>query len=105
MEKEGFARITINGEAHEVHQGNASVFRHLGNAALYDHVFIVVNENDGAYIWRHNEAHEELEALASQNGCPLHLNLPEASDLDKTNYEKHVLADLSNTDGVPEGWE
>lgn len=103
--KEGFATLTVNGERHEARQDNTSVYRHLGMAALYDHVFVAISENSGAYIWKHNPAHAEFERLAIEAECPTHLFIPEVSEMDKNAYETAVLADLNNADTFPEGWE
>lgn len=102
-ELEPFAKIRAEEGEFEMRRDNTSLFRHLGNYALYDHVFVVVGEDAGIYIWRTHPNYDEVSTLAVENECALHLNIPEVADCDRRTYEKHNTADLG--DFIPEGWE
>ena len=103
--KEPFGHLNVNGERHEMRQDNTSLFRHLGHAAIYDHVFIVLPNERGAYIWNGMEHYERLATLAVENECTLHLNLPEAGEADQKAYMNYALRDLGSFDTVPEEWQ
>ena len=81
------------------------VYLHLGRYALYDHIFVALSENSGAYVWRHMQGFDELATAAIENQCQIHQNIPKVSKRDAESYDNHVLADLRNTDTIPEGWE
>jgi len=101
---ETFARIEDDeGKSIELNRENTSVYRHLGKAAIFDHVFTATGESSGCYVWSHNQSFEKLIILAAEHKCLMHLNIPEVSDFDRQHYEKQALADLS--DSFPEEWE
>lgn len=101
--REPIAEVTINGERHEARRDNASLFRHLGRHAIFDHVFLQTSENTGAYIFNHINGYEELSEFMMRNGYPMHVNLPEASQLDQDAYMRFATQDMADT--FPEDWE
>lgn len=103
MEQEPKATIRVNGQEFEARRDNTSLFRHLGKAAIFDHVFLQTGENEGAYIFNGIKGYDDLSAYMMANGYPMHVNLPEASPLDQDAYMRQATSDLSDT--VPEGWE
>lgn len=103
--KEPFAHLNVNGERHEMRQDNTSLFRHLGHHAIYDHVFILLPEDRAAYIWNGMEGYDALATAAVENECTLHLNLPEAGDMDQQAFMRYMMRDFETTDTVPEDWD
>jgi len=99
---EFFANINFNGEKVEASVDNTSVYRHIGHYALFDHVFIAVGESTGGYIWANHPSYEQLSTAAVESGCELHLNIRDVAEIDRTNYERNALSDL--TDTFPAEW-
>jgi len=99
-----FGALNINGERYEVNTDNTALYRHLGRFAIYDHVFVRLPENRGAYVWNSMNGYDDLATAAVHNGCELHLNLKEASELDINNFTKYSMADLDRLDHFPEEW-
>lgn len=101
---EVFARLNFNnGEILEARQDNTRLYRHVGALALFDHVFVVADDDRGVYLWSHVEGYEQVAILAVENDCELHLNLQSVSKYDREAYERHALADLEDgPDWLPE---
>jgi hypothetical protein len=59
-ENEPIAHLNIGDGEVEMHRFNSSLFTHIGNLAMYDHVFLQYEEGEdmGAYIFRQNPAFE-----------------------------------------------
>jgi len=105
MERQRIGHVSLGGERHEMNNENTSVFRHLGAQALFDHLYIKVDENTAGYIWSDNKAYTSLSHAAEQAGAAMHVNLREVHPADRTAYETQALRDLQSTDGVPKGWD
>lgn len=102
---EGFFRIPVGDSEVELSRDNTSIYRHLGAAAVFDHLFISI-DNKGAYIWNTHSQYEEIGALAVQNLCTTHLNLQEPAEVDIKNYLAHHTEDIADEElGVPEEWQ
>jgi len=98
-ENEVFATLNVGNEKFEARQDNTAIYRHLGKWALYDHVFVELNEKSGVYIWNTNQFYEDLALLAVEHECTLHLNIQEPSEVDIKAYIKHHTGDK---DALPE---
>lgn len=101
---EAFFEIPIGEEVLELSRENTSVFRHLGAAALFDHVFVTTDENSGGYIWRTHSQYDEISELAEEHLCVTHSNIYPPSDTDVENYLAHHTQDLDEIDEMPEAW-
>ena len=102
---EVFGHLNVAGERVELRQDNVLIYAHLGHYALYNHVFVVTGEGEGAYVWAHHPSYEDLAGLAEENECTMHLNIPQVSELDERTYIKHVMSDVEESESFPEGWE
>lgn len=103
-----FATITADGEQFPATRENTTVFMHLGAASLYDHVYVLHPSGETAgYIFAQqppeNPVFKDLAALAIENLCCTHLNIPEASEMDIKAFIKEATRNIE--DCVPEGWE
>ena len=101
---EPFFEIPMGEGSYELSRENTSLFRHLGAAAIYDHVFLTTGDNKGGYIWRTHSQYEEISELAEENLCVTHSNIWPPADIDVKNYIAHHSTDLEGFDGVPEEW-
>jgi hypothetical protein len=99
---ESFGHFNIEGKRHEMDERNTSIYMHMGELAVFDHLFTKISENSGAYIWRHSSVFEDLLELAVERGCAMHVNLREVSKQDERVYMEQALGDLGDT--IPEGW-
>ena len=96
MEQEPVAHLNLpNGEVFEATRERAQLFKHLGQLALYDHIFCYdVQDNEvrqSFYIFKDVEGYDELEQYMLDNAYPMHLNLLEVQRNDQEAYERHAL--------------
>lgn len=104
-EDEPIFPLIINGEDHELHRWNTSLFNYAGELACYDHVFVVTEDTDetqsGWYIFQTAEAYEELGVFIVENDFPAHTGLLEICDMDVEAWESHFLTEEAC---FPEDW-
>ena len=102
-----FAHVTAGEQRFEARQDNTSVYKHLGQYAIYDHVYIVVSEEPpaGLYVWNHYEGYKELADEAMKALCVTHLNIPEPAPMDVEKYIAVTLSDLEETETFPDDWD
>lgn len=114
QQPESFARINFEGEAVEANRLNTVVYQHLGQAALYDHVFIThPNKEYGAYIWANqppeNPNFIALVGEAVSHQCEIHVNIQRVAPNDVKAFEKACIRaadeEINGLEGIPEGWE
>ena len=68
-----------------------AVFRHLGSASLYDHVFVQHNAEQGEYIWANQcEDFEALVQFAAKAGCNVFMNL-DVDPVDEVHYFNSLI--------------
>lgn len=113
---ERFGQLNINGKEFPLTTDNSSLYRHLGTAALYDHVFIRLPEEferDGErmsmYLWKTIQqtasAYELIsEALTEFEDAEIHRNIRIVGEGDRRQYLKAALQDSDDYGTVPEGW-
>ena len=97
-----------DGSDFEATRDNTSLFRHLGKYAIYDHVFIVTNEEEsrGTYVFSVHHTFEQMANYMAENRYPMHLNLTEAAQCDIDAWERMIQLDVeSDGDFVPEEWQ
>ena len=98
---EKFGSFKAGGKRYEMTPDNTSVYLHMGELAVFDHLFTTM-ETYGAYIWRDSKSFEDLVELATDAGCALHVNLRKVSELDERVYMQQATSDLGDT--MPENW-
>lgn len=87
---------------------NTSLFMFVGRLACYNHVFIVMNEEEsqGAYIFSNSNIFTPIGNHILQHDYPLHTNLREVADCDVDAFNRmvHQEATRDLSDGVPSEW-
>jgi hypothetical protein len=80
---------------------NTVVYSHAGDNELYDHVFISLNEEQGAYIWAQippdNEQFLALAEAAVKSGVELHVNIQRVSKNDAKAFGRAAIRDIDTT--------
>lgn len=69
----------------EFDRDNAELYHHLGEWAVYDHIFLVFSEDDpptAEYIWHNDSRYQAAQAHIRRHYFPQHINLPRASAQD-----------------------
>lgn len=88
---------------------NTTLFTHIGELAMYDHVFVVTNEEEsrGAYIFRTSNVFEQIVPYLFEHDYPMHLNLRDIADCDRDAYEHYLEKELQEIPEffVPGDWE
>ena len=106
---EVFGRISAEGEIVELDNNNTQIYTHLGRLAIYNHIFVIINEEDriGCFIWAEqppaNPNYTLLYQLAMDNECVAFMNIKQVSDADMTQFEASASSDLDG--GIPDDWE
>lgn len=99
--------LSFNDAETKVNRYNSTIFMHLGELTMYDHIFIVTDDGPemGNFIFRHNSAFNRIAKFMVKNLFPCNLNIPVVADCDKRAFDLSVDAMLGDTEWVPEGWE
>lgn len=104
MDSEPIIGITVNGESYELERHNTSLYKHLGHAAIYNHIFHAPdNEIECLYIFEFNDmdysqtlGYKALELALIDNEYPIHLNMPEPLETDKEAFISMLTKDLDD---------
>ena len=109
MENEPVIKLElVDGTESEATRANTSLFRHMGHYAIYDHVFIVLDEekSHGTYIFSNSLMYPQIVQFMVENEYPMHLNLQTAADCDIQAWEHMVSQDAASDleSGIPEEW-
>jgi hypothetical protein len=106
---EHFANLNLpDGEKLPITDRNIILYRHLGAAAVYDHLFVTVDGERGLFIWAQqppdNPNYLALAPLAVKNEAELHINIHEPAQGDIDTFNRHALEDLDQEfpDWMPE---
>jgi hypothetical protein len=93
-----------DGSEQRMDRENSALFTHLGNLAMYDHVFVLTNEeaSTGAYIFRHSPVFERLAAYMVSELFPQHLNRVDVAECDMQAFEAVLKQEVP--DELPEDW-
>lgn len=106
-EQEPTIRLTMNGMEVDCTRENTSMFTFLGNLAMYDHIFVCLDEenNSGAYLFKENQqAWQEMAGYLIEYQFPMHLNMTEVAECDMNAFDRTMFDDLRHTDTFPEDW-
>ena len=109
-DKEPTLSVLVGENNFVVRRSNASLFTFMGEAAIYDHVFLDISElsengeNQGTYVFRQSDSFSSLAKFLVKNDFPLHANMQAVSDTDRNVWEKYYLSDVRGTDSFPEEW-
>lgn len=78
-------RVTINGVAHELHAYNCALFLFEEDKAHYNHLFIQTDEENGMYVFGHQDIFDKL--FESRAICVHYL--PYVPEPDQRAYEAY----------------
>ena len=106
MEDDPRIKFTLeDGSNIEATRENSSVYTFLGKAAMYNHIFIVIDDENALYTFCDSPHYIDVISFMVDNSYPMHLNLLEAQDCDREAYEKYVdSASWDLGDYPPEEW-
>jgi len=107
MEQEPGIILNINGEHFEATRDNTSLFRYFGHLAVYNHVFIVRDEESGecTYIFNQHPTYPVFEEYMVKHKYETHDNLREVAECDLDAFEDMVKQNLGDIqDYPPEDW-
>lgn len=116
--------LHLNGREHEATPRNTALYHHIGEAALYNHVYTFMEQDRnpltgdiiepnrrrrvGAYIFQRlmPDAYADMSQYMAENNYPAHINLLEAAEVDIKAFDAHVhaMAEDELEGGVPEDW-
>jgi len=115
-EQESTIGITLGGEKFEMTRRNSRLYTFVGQAALYNHVYLVrddmePNEEGAPYVTylfedilkrTHAETYDKITHAMGHYAFPMHLNELEPPECDIESYIKTAMQD--SRDDVPEDW-
>lgn len=110
---EPILRLKGDDGEYEAKPSNSALYRHLGDHALYDNVFLISGDSDegreGAPVFLRGFVDEEMLNQITHfmitRGYECHVNLPEALPAFVKVHEKsieHEIEDIGDT--IPEEW-
>lgn len=95
---EKFANIIVGDENYDATRENTTVYNHYGRGELYDHVFVEISDEQGAYVWAQippeNPLFTQLATVAVENGCEVHLNIKKVAEGDLRAFGKAATRDI-----------
>lgn len=101
-------RLTTQFGEVEAKRDNSALFRYIGKLAIYDHVFVTLDDENGMgfYVFSLNPHFERMSMYMLQNGYESHINMREVAECDKRSYDEAIGAYINDTldGGIPEDW-
>jgi len=99
-------RLNIGQEVFEATRDNTTLFQFFGHLAIYNHVFLVFNEeeNSGAYIFNDSPVYPEMEEFIVAHEFPQHLGMRAVAQCDVNAWERHTFDDVRSADTFPAEW-
>lgn len=106
MEEEQKLILNFGEEQLELTPDNASLFSHIGELAMFDHVFVETSEDTGLYIFGHVESFTVIAQHLVNNKYPIHMNIQEVADCDRAAFIRSVDdTQIDVPDFIPEDWQ
>lgn len=87
---------------------NTTLFRFMGQLAMYNHVFFATDEENGVgtYLFNQHPFYQEIEAYMVENKYPTHDNLRAVAECDVNAFKKMVDNYTEEIpDYVPDDWQ
>lgn len=84
--------INFGDRRFEATPDNTSLFRFMGHLAMYNHVFIVTDEEEGqgTYLFAQNPAYPTFEQYMIENEYPIHDHLRDIANCDVEAFDKMI---------------
>lgn len=98
--------LTMNGEKIIANRHNTAMFTFLGELAVYDHIFVLTDEetNSGAYLFKNQDVWKELAGFLIEHEFPMHLNMDEVAECDRNAFDATMYGDIRSNKSFPQGW-
>jgi hypothetical protein len=97
-----------NGERYDLTRENGTLYRFCGQLAMYDHAFLVLDEEKGKglYVFGTNPTFGKIAKHMIKHNYPAHLNLRQVAECDMRAFDAMIAKDAGEDleGGVPEGW-
>lgn len=97
-----YPRINFNdGTDFEMRPDNTSLFTFAGAAAMYNHVFLTLEEVEenhmrGTYIFSENSGYVAIATYILEHNYPAHLNMLEAAECDQQAWRDTYMSNLDD---------
>jgi hypothetical protein len=93
MESDPTLHIRINDKRVEMTRRNSSIWQFVGHLAMYNHIFIIdEEENNYGYYWadraKEGQYNKYVQFMVDRS-YPLHINLSDICDTDRQAYERY----------------
>ena len=98
---------TPDNERYEMNTSNTSIHLYLGAKAVYDHIYVDIDDTDpgmGMYIWSDLPIYQPLYIVASRLGAEIESDQTEVHPTKLQVFEERALRDLNAASGLPEEW-
>lgn len=99
--------VTFGDVPFEVNRRNTFLYTYLGGLGIYDHVFVLNDQEEGRgwYVFKEHmgEGYTMLAKFVVENSLILHMNLQDISQGDIDAWNNAMLNDIE--DGIPRDWE
>jgi hypothetical protein len=92
-----FAHIKFEDAEIDATAENTALYTHLGASAMMNHVWVKLDNEQGARIWEQippdNPFYTQLAPIVAESGAELHLNVRNASQCDVDAFESALFKD------------
>ena len=107
MENEPTMRVHMSTGDFLATPDNTALFRFAGQLAMYDHVFMLTDEEKelGTYIFNQNDAYEQMEDYIIEYDFPIHDNMRSVAECDQRAFEKFVQSQMTDIADFPPEWD
>lgn len=107
--REPHFNLNINGpegaRGFEANRDNASLYRHFGALAIYNHVYVDLGDNLCTRIWKHDVDYPKLEPFMIAQNFVHHDNLRVVNEHDVDAYNKMIERQAQDLDTIPDDWK
>lgn len=105
MENEPVMRIELGGSEFEAVPDNTSLFRFVGQLAMYNHIFFARHENSGVYLFSTHQVYPQIEEYMVENSYPIHDHMRDVPQCDLDAFDRMIQQHVGDIgDSVPEEW-
>lgn len=94
--------VVVRGIEYTATPACASLFKHVGRAALMDYVRVQITDRTGTYLFSDAECFDIIAQYMIDNGYPVHLNVPRVASAARQAYVRAAIRDINN--GIPDNW-
>lgn len=103
-ENEPIMHLGFGDEQIEAHRGNTTLYTFMGRLAVYNHSFIRLDQDRGAYIFNFVNGYDQIAQYMMENNYRMYLNQTEVPQVDQDAYDRSIKELSSDIDHVPDEW-